>query len=68
MIELAFATCLLADPARCEDHTLLFEERGGLFTCMLEGQNELARWTARHPDERVARWSCRIGSRPKVDA
>ena len=31
MIELAFVTCLLAQPRICAPHSLLFEERGGLF-------------------------------------
>ena len=38
MIELFFVTCLIDDPQVCTDHSLLFEERNGLFTCMLEGQ------------------------------
>ena len=59
MIELFFVTCLLADPQRCSDHSLLFEERNGLFTCMLQGQNELARWVETHPAEQVREWKCR---------
>ncbi|WP_411837460.1 hypothetical protein [Paracoccus sp. ME4] len=59
MIELFFVTCLLADPARCTDHSLLFEEQNGLFTCMLQSQNELAKWIATHPAEQVREWGCR---------
>lgn len=59
MIELFFVTCLLSDPARCEDHSLLFEERNGILTCMLEGQLELARWVEVHPGEKVREWKCR---------
>ena len=59
MIELAFVTCLLAQPRICAPHSLLFEERGGLFQCMLSGHTELARWVETHPRERVVRWSCR---------
>lgn len=59
MIELFFVTCLIGQPDHCTPHSLLFEERNGLFTCMLEGQNELARWLADHPDETVIRWVCR---------
>ncbi|RJK98529.1 hypothetical protein D3P06_16060 [Paracoccus aestuarii] len=59
MIELFFVTCLLAQPDRCTDRSLLFEERGGLFGCMLQGQSELARWIETHPSERVREWKCR---------
>lgn len=62
MIELAFVTCLLAQPTRCEDHRLLFEETNGLFGCMLASQAELARWINAHPDEHVERWVCRIAT------
>ncbi|MTE00879.1 hypothetical protein GIY56_11300 [Paracoccus sp. YIM 132242] len=59
MIELFFVTCLIADPQRCTEHSLLFEEQNGLFTCMLEGQNELARWVETHPRDQVKTWKCR---------
>lgn len=59
MIELFFITCLNGDPQHCSAHSLLFEQRNGLFTCMLEAQNELARWVASHPDDRVIEWTCR---------
>ncbi|MGR3446441.1 MAG: hypothetical protein ACU0C5_03485 [Paracoccus sp. (in: a-proteobacteria)] len=59
MIELFFVTCLIDDPQVCTDHSLLFEERNGLFTCMLEGQSELARWVEAHPRDRVKEWKCR---------
>ena len=60
MIELFFVTCLISDPQRCTEHSLLFEQRNGLFTCMLEDQNELARWVAAHPDDQVTTWKCRV--------
>lgn len=59
MIELFFVTCLLSDPERCNDHSLLFEEQNGLFSCMLQSQNELARWMEAHPAEQVREWKCR---------
>ncbi|MBM3606596.1 MAG: hypothetical protein FJX25_18370 [Alphaproteobacteria bacterium] len=61
MIELFFITCLLDDPERCTDHSLLFEDRNGLFSCMLQSQNELARWIESHPAEAVREWKCRYG-------
>ncbi|MFN3526111.1 MAG: hypothetical protein ACK4YU_08465 [Paracoccus sp. (in: a-proteobacteria)] len=59
MIELFFVTCLIGQPDRCKDNSLLFEEQNGLFSCMLQGQNELARWSQHHPRERVREWKCR---------
>lgn len=60
MIELFFVTSLISDPQRCTEHSLLFEQRNGLFTCMLEVQNELARWVEAHPDDQVTTWKCRV--------
>ena len=68
MIELFFVTCLLADPGRCTDHSLLFEERNGLFTCMLQSQSELAKWIATHPAEQVREWKCRYAEESKRKA
>lgn len=59
MIELFFITCLTTDPGICENHSLLFEEQNGLFTCMLQSQNELARWVETHPRDKVREWKCR---------
>ena len=60
MIELFFVTCMLSSPNACSEHSLLFEERNGLFTCMRESQFELARWVETHPDEKVREWKCRF--------
>lgn len=59
MIELFFVTCLIAQPQTCQPHSLLFEEGNGLMGCMLQSQNELARWIEVHPRERVREWKCR---------
>lgn len=60
MIELFFVTCLLGAPDRCTDRSLLFEERNGLVTCILQSQTELARWIASHPTQQVREWQCRF--------
>lgn len=60
MIELFFVTCLISEPQRCTEHSLLFEQRNGIQTCMLSSQNELARWVAAHPDDQVVEWKCRL--------
>jgi len=66
MIELFFVTCLIADPQRCTEHSLLFEQQNGLFTCMLESQNELARWLAAHPNAHVTEWKCRLAGQDET--
>ena len=60
MVELFFITCLINAPDICREHSLLFEQRNGLFTCMLEGQYELARWVETHPNDRVQEGKCRL--------
>ena len=60
MIELFFVACLIAEPRVCHDHSLLFVEQNGLFTCILQGQNELARWVNTHPNDHVVEWKCRL--------
>lgn len=60
MIELFFVTCLISEPQRCTEHSLLFEQRNGIQTCLFLGQNELARWVAAHPDDQVVEWKCRL--------
>ncbi|MDM7458989.1 MAG: hypothetical protein P3W94_006490 [Paracoccus sp. (in: a-proteobacteria)] len=63
MIELFFVTCLIAEPQSCRDNRLPFNERDGLVTCMMQGQNEIARWLERHPTERVREWTCRYADK-----
>lgn len=65
MIELFFVTCLIADPKVCQDHSLLFQPQNGLFSCMLMGQNELARWVETHPREIVREWKCRYATQER---
>ncbi|MTH64710.1 hypothetical protein [Paracoccus shanxieyensis] len=67
MIELFFVTCLIAQPQDCHDHSLLFEPQNGLFTCMLQGQKELARWIETHPKERVREWKCSFAGQDGQD-
>lgn len=68
MIELFFITCLIDAPDNCRPHSLLFEEKNGLFSCMLEGQHELARWVEAHPKDRVREWKCRYADTDDRDA
>lgn len=60
MIEIAAAVCLLADPQRCKDISLVFDDDAATtFSCMMYGQGELAKWTEDHPNWRINRWTCR---------
>lgn len=59
MIELFFVACLRAEPQVCHDQSLLFQEQNGVFTCLILGQRELARWSETHPRELVREWKCR---------
>lgn len=60
MIELLFVTCMSADPASCQDRSLLFVEEVGMMACMLRGQAEIASWVETHPKEQVREWKCRV--------
>ncbi|AUH35172.1 hypothetical protein [Paracoccus tegillarcae] len=66
MIELFFVACLIRAPDQCTDHSLLFQEQNGLFTCMLQGQFELARWLEAHPKDQVREWKCRYADRGEI--
>ena len=66
MIELLFVSCLSADPASCQDRSLIFEDMS-LVTCMVHGQQELARWQADHPRETVREWKCRTAGQRTAD-
>lgn len=58
MIELVFVSCLSTDPARCQQRSLIFVE-ASLMTCMVHGQQEIAKWQDSHPREVVREWKCR---------
>ncbi|SNR37733.1 hypothetical protein EYF88_05590 [Paracoccus sediminis] len=58
MIELLFVSCLSAEPASCRDRSLIFTDMS-VMTCMIHGQQEIAKWLARYPKETVREWICR---------
>lgn len=66
MIELLFVSCLSADPASCQDRSLIFVDMS-LMTCMVHGQQVVADWVASHPNETVAEWKCRAHDRRKAE-
>lgn len=62
MLEILASVCLTADPGKCKDVHLTFIAESQNVTqqqCFQFGQIELAKWTAGHPDWRIAKWSCR---------
>lgn len=58
MIELLFISCLSAEPAACRQQSLLFTDMS-VMTCIIHGQQEIAKWQQGHPKETVREWKCR---------
>ncbi|MHA6344234.1 hypothetical protein [Roseivivax sp. CAU 1761] len=57
MIELLFVACLSAEPNKCTENALIFEDVS-VMTCMMGGQAMLAQWVAQNPKYEVSRWKC----------
>jgi hypothetical protein len=57
MLELAFTVCLLADPANCEERSLLFVDVSPM-QCMIGAQSALAPWVEEHPAWRIDSFRC----------
>ncbi len=60
MIELLFVACLSTAPTECRERSMLFDDRVGLMTCMVQAQTQLAIWAEAHPKLRVREWHCRV--------
>ena len=59
MISIFLLTCSIVNGAQCKDVELPFhDEYATMFNCMVYSQVELAKWTERNPNWRVARWRC----------
>lgn len=58
MYELVVIACLLAEPARCEEFYLSFEQPTGIMACIRTGQLRLARWVEQRPDWVIRKWTC----------
>jgi hypothetical protein len=59
MIELLVSVCLISEPERCKDVSLVFD--GDSVTpmqCMMGAQPEIARWMESHPKWQLKRWAC----------
>jgi hypothetical protein len=63
MIELLISVCLIAEPARCKDIRLPFDNDSiSVRDCTFNGQSEMARWSAENPEWQIARWACSVVS------
>lgn len=61
MLELIFIACTIVSGARCQDHSMTFEQPEGMlvaYGCGLTGQAELAKWREEHPNWWIAGWHC----------
>lgn len=61
MIELVLTLCLLSDPSRCHEHSLIYPAESGLtpYSCMMKSPPEIAKQLEARPKEFVKRWTCR---------
>jgi hypothetical protein len=68
MIEIIVAVCLIAEPSRCKDVKLDFDNDSiSVRECTLTGQTVIARWNGDNPGWQVTRWSCTVaGMAPRA--
>jgi hypothetical protein len=68
MVELLVSVCLLSDPSRCKDVSLVFAEEGmSHMQCMMGAQPHIARWIDNNPQWALKRWTCqRAGLYAKI--
>jgi hypothetical protein len=61
MIELVVTFCLIAEPVRCHDRTLVtvVEENVTPMQLMMRAQPEIAKWIETHPGYFTQKWSAR---------
>lgn len=64
MLVLALSVCLANSPVDCKDvHLTFMADNATPMQCMLNGQPEIAKWTAQHPKWQVRKWRCVPASR-----
>jgi hypothetical protein len=60
MIELFVSVCLLSDPSRCKDVSLVYTtENLTPMQCLMGAPAEIAKWSESHPNWVAKRWTCR---------
>ncbi len=64
MLELVVSVCLVAEPDRCKDVSLVFDADSVTpMQCMMGGQVEAAKWIDEHPKWQLKRWACQQAGR-----
>ncbi len=59
MLELLVSVCLISDPARCKDVSLVYSDEGLTpMQCMMGAQPEIAKWVESHPQWALKKWTC----------
>jgi hypothetical protein len=58
MYELIVVACLVAQPAKCEEFPLPFQQPMAFMECLREGQLYVIEWLQGHSDWVVRRWTC----------
>ncbi len=60
VIELFAAVCLIDNPTKCKDVSLIYAaEALTPMQCLMQAQPEVAKWIGEHPGWRIKRYSCR---------
>ena len=60
MLELLVSVCLIDDPTRCKDVSLVYMAEGVTqMQCMMMSPAEIAKWSEGHPRWVAKRWTCR---------
>jgi len=64
MIELVLSVCLLADPTRCKEVSLVYSAEGLTpMQCVMMAPPEIAKWAEGHPNYFAKKWGCRPAGR-----
>jgi hypothetical protein len=58
MIELIFVVCLSSGTGACEERVQSYLPDVGIVGCMMTAQQQLAQYSASHPEHRIDRWTC----------
>jgi hypothetical protein len=58
MYELLMIACLIAQPVRCEEVHLPFQQPMGMSQCMQEAQFHMVHWLEGRPGWAIRRWRC----------
>lgn len=64
MIELLVSVCLVAEPDKCKDVSMVFDADSVTpMQCMMGAAPEIAKWVDEHPKWVAKRWTCQPAGR-----